>query len=1179
MLCLQQNWMPSTQPSKKLEKPLHSNGNAEEENDSAKKEKNEKVEKTEKYKKENNITSSTSVGVVEPKINTARNEEKPQKSKQERKNIKRLCTFSPYRKRKRKVSEALLVFNGKLLGNNESSHCKVLIDSGCEEIVISEEYAKKILVKREKTNLKAELWDGTLVPMSKCSGDLVLKIGPVEFKIRPYIVDWIGYDIILGKKWLTEVNPIINWKENRVGIKMDNQIQALDAESAENGDSHLQFILSGKQFSRLARKKHSQLFHVLLRPFEKSKRKAKNNHDINDLLREYEEVFKKPNGIPPKRDIEMKIQLEKDTKPVMGPLYKLSVTELAEMKSQINKALENGYIRPSISPWGSPVLFTKKKDGGLRMCIDYRALNKKTIKNQVPIPRIDEVWDQVGGAQFFSTLDLREGYHQIRMREEDIEKTAFRTRYGQFEYLVTPFGLTGAPGCFQTLMNNIFRPHIDDFILVYIDDILIYSKTREEHLKHLETALKLLKENKVYCKESKCHFFKTEVEYLGHIISRDGIKVNPKKISAVSEWEPPDNVKQVQSFLGFCNYYRKFIKDFSKIAYPLTELTKKEKPFEWNENQQESFDELKKAMTNTPVLRCADPKLPYEVTTDASDIGIGGVLTQTDDSGARPVAYTSRKLSDTEQRYSTPEKELLSIIHALETWRPYLHGSKFIINTDHHPLKYLDTQKSLSRKQARWVEFMQEFNYEIKYIKGKTNIVADALSRKGKSEQNKSVDTIRKLLVMTKVNVSKDTLSKLEKEYFEDEYFKSIWIEPKQPYSRKGSRLYFENRLCIPKGTVRDIILHDNHESLHGGHRGISKTISLIKRHYYWPTLKSDVKNHIKSCKKCQEAKGTNAKPGGLLRPFPPPQRKWEVITMDFMFRLPKTKDGYDGILVVVDKLSKRTRFVPLTKKQKVEHVAEVFYTEIYKHHGLPRVIVSDRDTRFTSKFWEELMKLLQVKLNLSSAFHPQTDGQSERMFRTIQEMIRCFVSYSQKDWKKYLPGLEFSLNNHVNDSTTFTPFFLEYGQDPLSVSDILFSDESDKVSHTNTFIEEIKNATKLAKEAITAANEKNSEYYNKNRPHPKFNDGDYVMLSTKHLPIKKGRVKKFAPKYIGPFRVAAQKAQGNAYRLDLPDEWRKLHDTFHVSLLKPFRPRQNNTEFTADPKKHFDIEAFEGKC
>lgn len=295
------------------------------------------------------------------------------------------------------------------------------------------------------------------------------------------------------------------------------------------------------------------------------------------MLTDYGDVFpeKLPDGLPPERNIEMKIELEEGAKPKIRPIYKLSVTELAEMKKTIATALAHGFIRPSVSPWGLPVLFTSKNDGSLRMCIDYRALNKQTIQNKVPLPRIDEVWDELSGAKYFSTIDLRDGHHQIRVRTEYIEKTAFRTQYGQFEYLVTPFGLSEAPGCFQTLMNNIFRPHLDEFILVYLDYILIFIKTEEEHLKHIKVTLETLRQNNLYAKLAKCHFFQTELEYLGHRISGEGIRVDPKTIIAVTEWDRPTTVKQIQSFLGLCNYYRKFVRDFAKIASPLTDLTKK----------------------------------------------------------------------------------------------------------------------------------------------------------------------------------------------------------------------------------------------------------------------------------------------------------------------------------------------------------------------------------------------------------------------------------------------------------------------------------------------------------------------------------------------------------------------------------------------------------------------------
>jgi len=877
-------------------------------------------------------------------------------------NIVNLCTFSPYRRRRKSKRQTLLSYTGKLQGVMEKSHCKILVDSGCEEIVMSRAFAEEYNIRKEKTNLRAELWDGTLIPMGLCSENQNIRIGEATITVRPYVVDWISYDLILGKAWLSEANPLIDWKLNRMILKQDDRLITLDAEACRHGVSHLTYMLTSKQFVRLVKKQKSVIYHVILRPSTEEEDNNKTGEgpeeeriitgegpeqqniilggepeehkritELDELLEEYRDVFPEdlPKGLPPMRSVEMSIKLEKDSKPKMGPIYKLSRKELDEMKRQIEDALRNGFIRPSISPWGSPVLFTPKKDGGLRMCIDYRALNKQTIKNQVPLPRIDEVWDQVGGAKYFSSIDLRSGYHQIRLRDSDIEKTAFRTRYGQYEYLVTPFGLTGAPGCFQTLMNIIFRPHLDKFVLVYLDDIRIYSKTKEEHVEHLKVILDLLRKHKLYGKLSKCTFLTQSIEYLGHVISKNGIQVNPKKIEAVKNWEAPENMKQVQSFLGLCNYYRRFVKDFAIIATPLSNLTRKNIPFQWRKLEVNAFEKLKEMLTQAPVLRCADPNLPYELTADASQTGVGAFLTQTDETGCRPVAYASRKLTPAEQDYRTHEREL-AIIYALQTWRPYLHGARFKIMTDHHPLKYLDTQKTLSRRQARWVEFMQEFDYEIAYIKGKSNIVADALSRQYKDVYHTSTSIVKKLLAFTLVDVSEEVLQNLEKEYMKDEQFKKMFISPSDSYTKKGKRLYFETRLCIPKGKIRETILHDNHESLLGAHRGSKKTLSLISRLFFWPSMKKEIFNYVKTCQKCQEAKSLNQNQYGLLRPFPPPQKKWEQISMDFIFELPKTKQGNTAILAVVDKLSKRTHFISLASHKIMQKELQKLFIRRY---------------------------------------------------------------------------------------------------------------------------------------------------------------------------------------------------------------------------------------------------------
>ena len=404
---------------------------------------------------------------------------------------------------------------------------------------------------------------------------------------------------------------------------------------------------------------------------------------------------------------------------------------------------------------------------------------------------------------------------------------------------------------------------------------------------------------------------------------------------------------------------------------------------------------------------------------------------------------------------------------------------------------------------------MQEFDYSIDYIKGKSNKVADALSRRYKDVHKTSSDMVQKLMMLTTLKLSEETISKLEKEYSQDQNFKDHYENPKEPYEKRGKRLYFENRLCIPNGKIRSTVINDNHESLLGGHRGFSKTLSLIKRYFYWPSMKKDIKSEVKACRKCLEAKISNQKKLGNLNPFPPPENKWEEISMDFIFELPKTEEKNTAILVVVDKLTKRTHFIPLKSNHTAKDTAYVFYKEIYRHHGLPRKIISDRDPRFTGSFWTELMKILKVKLNTSTAFHPETDGQSERAFRTIQEMLRCYVDKTQKYWDIYLPGLEFAYNNHVNDSTKYSPFFLEYGQNTVSVSDILFADTTSNNDATFQFIQQLKIANEFAKKAIEKANTKNADENNRHRQHTEFEIGDFVMTSTKNRPLKQSKTKK----------------------------------------------------------------------
>ncbi|WVZ76335.1 hypothetical protein U9M48_024318 [Paspalum notatum var. saurae] len=432
-------------------------------------------------------------------------------------------------------------------------------------------------------------------------------------------------------------------------------------------------------------------------------------------------------GLPPDRDVEFKIDLIPGTAPVSRRPYRMAPDELKELKTQLQEQLDKGFIRPSSSPWGCPALFVEKKDqGGKRLCVDYRPLNAVTIKNKYPLPHIDILFDQLAGAKVFSKIDLRSGYYQIKIREEDIPKTAFSTRYGLYEYLVMSFGLTNAPAFFMYMMNSVFMNGLDKFVVVFIDDILVYSKNEEEHEEHLRTVLTRLREHQLYAKFSKCAFWLREVSFLGHILSEKGVAVDPSKVEDVLNWKQPETVTEIRSFLGLAGYYRRFIKDFSKTAKPMTSLTKKNAKYLWDTKCEEAFTSLKKSLTSAPVLAQPDVTKPFDVYCDASGNGLGCVLMQE----GRVIAYASHQLRKHEANYATHDLELAAVVHALKIWRHYLLGNTCHIYTDHKSLKYILTQPELNMRQRRWLEPIKDYDLEIHYHPGKANVVADALSRR-----------------------------------------------------------------------------------------------------------------------------------------------------------------------------------------------------------------------------------------------------------------------------------------------------------------------------------------------------------------------------------------------------------------------------------------------------------------
>jgi hypothetical protein len=659
---------------------------------------------------------------------------------------------------------------------------------------------------------------------------------------------------------------------------------------------------------------------------------------------EYADVF--PDelpGMPLDRDIDFAIELQPGTTPISKRPYRIPPTELAELKKQLQELLDKGFIRPSTSPWGCPALFVKKKDESLRLCIEYRPLNVVTIKNKYPLPRIDVLFDQLVGAKVFSKIDLRYGYHQIKIRASDIPKAAFSTRYGLYEFLVMSFGLTNAPAYFMYLMNSVFMPELDKFVVVFIDDILVYSKNKEEHVGHLHVVLQRLREHRLYAKLSKCDFWLKEIKFLGHTISQAGIAVDPDKVQEVMNLKPPTTVRLIRSFLGLAGYYRRFIPDYSRIAKPITELLKKEAKFVWGQKCEDAFHALRQHLTTAPVLAQPDSSKPFDVYCDASGTGLGCVLMQDN----RVIAYASRALRPHEQNYPTHDLELAAVVHALKMWRHYLMGTHCNILTDHKSLKYIFTQADLNMRQRRWLELIKDYDLEVHYHSGKANVVADALSQKLQCNcvmMDSFIDTLC------------DELSKMKIEVIPSGALSHIFVEPalqdqiimaqlsdkgvqiiKENLHQKNEKyrcfrqdgkgiLWFESRLVVPKNKdLKNKILDEAHLSKFSMHPGSTKMYHDLKPLYWWTRMKREIAQYVSECDTCQRIKASHLKSVGALQPLSIPSWKWDDISMDFIVGLPITSRHHDSIWVIVDRLTKVAHFLPVHTTNKAQKYVELY--------------------------------------------------------------------------------------------------------------------------------------------------------------------------------------------------------------------------------------------------------------
>jgi hypothetical protein len=845
----------------------------------------------------------------------------------------------------------------------------------------------------------------------------------------------------------------------------------------------------------------------------------------------------------------------------------------------LQQHLDAGRIRPSSAPAGSGAFIIPKADPTVlpRWVNDYRQLNTNTVTDSFPIPLVSEILTDIGQGKVFATLDMTNSFFQTRMHQDDVNLTAVNTPWGLYEWVVMPMGIKNAPAIHQRRVTAALRPWIGRICHVYMDDIAIWSNNVQEHSENVATILQALLDNKLYLNTKKTKLFCSEIRFLGHRISAKGVEADEGKADRVINWPTPTCAKHVRSFLGLVRYLSAFLPNLAEHTTVLDELTMKEcdrKFPAWTTQHQNAFDAIKSLVTSKKCLTTIDPTLmpghKIFVTTDASDFGSGAVLAfgPTYET-ARPVAYDSRAFKGAELNYPVHEKELLAIIRALAKWRTDLLGYSFEVWTDHRTLEHFGTQRDLSRRQARWMEFLSHYDATIHYLPGEKNCAADALSRL----PDPSLSTIASIFATTqnrkirsRFELEDAILDEIKQGYVTDPHTaKLISAATGMPNIVQRDGFWFvDERLVVPNGrNVRETLFRIAHDKL--GHFGSPKTYEALRSAFFWPNMRRDLESaYIPACAECQRNKSRTTKPVGPLHPLPVPDKRCDSVAIDFIGPLPPD-EGYNSIVTFTDRSGSDIRIIPTTTTLTAEQLAKLFFEEWYCENGLPLDIVSDRDKLFISRFWKALHKLTGIDLKLSSAYHPETDGASERTNKTVIQCIRFAVERDQKGWVRALPKVRFDIMNTINASTGFTPFQLRFGKSPRIIPPLLaLEEDNDNEPTAREIIEQMQPIHLEAKDNLLEAKIKQSQQENLHRSNSfPFKIGDRAVLSTSHRrrTYKSGdepRVAKFMPRFDGPYKILGTDEKHSTVTLDMPGH-STIFPVFHTSELKPFKENDDS--------------------
>jgi transposase InsO family protein len=1081
-----------------------------------------------------------------------------------------------------------------------------LIDSGAGGNFIDEETVTKLQLTR--TELQRPIIvrnvDGTPNHKGHITHRTILEITIANRRqwISLLITGLGKQSIILGLPWLVKENPDIDWQQGTLKWRPTPLVIVGNNNDKEGGDFP-DFINYVELLSETYETEDETTLEILKVKLSDHFNQIYGSDDKKDktpeelvpkVYHQYLRLFNKKASerYPEPRPYDHEIHLKPDFKPIRQSPYSLNPIQMDLAKDFVKENLDKGYIVNSKSPMASPLFFVGKKDGSSRPCQDYRKLNEGTIKDAFPLPNINDLLRDLQGAKYFTKLDIRWGYNNIQIKPEDRWKAAFSTPFGLYEPTVMFFGLCNSPATFQRMMNHILWIEINEgWCKVYMDDILIAATTIEELIDRTLRVLQIMAENDLFLKPEKCEFEQLKVDYLGYIISHNRIEMDPKKLAGISDWPIPKNLRQVRSFLGFGNFYRRFIHRFSHTVRPLTALTKKDRAFEWTPECEYAFQELKKRFLEAPILTMPDQDQPFYLETDASAFASGGVLMQKDDNGhLHSCGYLSRTFSETEQRYQIYDRELLALVRALEEWKVYLEGARHPVTvyTDHNNLKYFRSGQTLNGRQARWSLFLSQFPLQLLHKPGKTMILSDSLSRRADAEELKEKDRTAILLPDNLfVQILDTEFSKALANIKNEEYDKSVLerlryllnepeeIDPDWRVIKDNGQpiILYQNRKYVPRNNkLRREVLQQYHDHETAGHPGAATTYFLLSRDYWWPGMTTYVKQYVKGCGKCQQNKINRHPWKGPLRPIAGPQslNPFTQISMDLLTDLPTSEDGYDTLLVVVDHgLSKGLILAPTNKTVTSLGIAELLRDNVFKRYGISETLISDRDPRFTSIVFQEWLKLLGIKSALSTAYHPQSDGATERVMQEIQAYLSIYCIANPSDWTSSISLLEFTHNSRPHADRKQSPFELIMGYQPRGTPQTFLTS---RVPSLEERMEQLKQWRKDAQLAHEIARERMTKRIS--IPTERFTEHQKVWLDTRNFPTMYN--KKIRPKREGPFKV--KKVLGPVtYQLELPKTW-KIHNVFHAVHLSPYKetPQYGNNEIRPPPDLVDNEEEYE---